>query len=260
MGDLSDTWSCGGFIGDTRNSQARYYTTAFGCWTDSNGDPHSDPGDNCQPWCLTGAAGQGVQAQWNALCGGLSGPACEESLNWYVADADRFGCTTRLKLTAVQSGRSAVVVVIDRGPACSVENSVDFWVLDMSYPAANYLLGGPTSATERVAVGAECGAVSGCNRSNQIAHLRIVRRQTDAGRRESALALGCLQAPAAGRGADRFAARARRLAGSHERDLSDGVGRPTSVRGSAWLLHRHSVRRRDRAAPHRAPRPTGESA
>src|SRR5262249_14860390 len=50
MGDLSDTWSCGGFIGDTRNSQARYYTTAFGCWTDSNGDPHSDPGDNCQPW------------------------------------------------------------------------------------------------------------------------------------------------------------------------------------------------------------------
>ena len=45
----------------------------------------------------------------------MTGPECERMHNWYVADADRFGCGTKLKLTNPVDGKSAVVIVIDRG-------------------------------------------------------------------------------------------------------------------------------------------------
>jgi hypothetical protein len=72
--------------------------------------------------------------------------------NYYAADADRFGCGTKIHVTNPENGKSAVLIVIDRGPNCSIENLVDYWVLDMSYPASYHLFGGPTSATERADV------------------------------------------------------------------------------------------------------------
>jgi len=135
-------WRCTGLTGTTTNSAQSYYTTSFGCWVDSNGVSHSDAGDNCIPACSLSSIG----------CSGMSGPQCERMHNWYAADADRFGCGTKIKVTNPDNGKSAILIVIDRGPNCSIENNVDFWVLDMSYRASYYLFGGPTSAGEHANV------------------------------------------------------------------------------------------------------------
>jgi hypothetical protein len=72
--------------------------------------------------------------------------------NWFSADSDRFGCGTKIQVTNPDNGKAAVLIVIDRGPNCTIENIVDYWVLDMSYPASNHLFGGPTSASEHADV------------------------------------------------------------------------------------------------------------
>ena len=135
-------WSCNGTAGSTANPRGIYYTTTFGCWTDEDGDAHGDSGDNCVPYCM-GRSG------WDDVCAGLSGRQCELSVNWYAANSDRFGCFNRLRVTNPDNGKSAVVVVLDRGPACWVERQVSHWVLDLSAPATNYLFGGPAGASER---------------------------------------------------------------------------------------------------------------
>jgi len=148
-GDEASSWSCTGTTGTSYPADGSLYVTSFGCWTDSGGIAHGDGDDNCIPWCMSGASLHGTEAEYDALCGGMSGPECERSVNWYTADADRYGCMTRLRVTNPANGKSAVLVVLDRGPACFVEDSVDHWVLDMSYPASYYLFGEPKSASER---------------------------------------------------------------------------------------------------------------
>jgi hypothetical protein len=142
-------WTCSSTAGTKRNAAGSYYVTSFGCWIDDDGNPQGDPGDNCIPWCLSGAAGQGRDAAFKELCNGLSGPDCERSVQWYAADADRFGCAGRLLLENPINGKKAVVAVIDRGPSCTIENRVSYWVLDLSYPATAYLFGGEMAATEK---------------------------------------------------------------------------------------------------------------
>jgi rare lipoprotein A (peptidoglycan hydrolase) len=78
----------------------------------------------------------------------MSGPDCERHVNWYTAGADRFGCGAKLKVVNPSNGKSAVVAVLDRGPACWVEDKVDHWV-DLSYPASYHLFGEPKAATEK---------------------------------------------------------------------------------------------------------------
>ena len=138
-------WSCDSLTGSTTNASGMYYTTSFGCWVDELGDAHADAGDNCLPACSLSSIG----------CAGMTGPDCERMINWYVADSDRFGCGAVLRVTNPDNGKSAVLKVIDRGPSCSIERTVDHWVLDMSYRASHYLFGGPTSATERADVTVE---------------------------------------------------------------------------------------------------------
>ncbi len=146
----SGDWSCSGVAGTTRSATGKYYVTSFGCWIDDSGKHRGDPSDNCIPWCQ----GRG-SAKFDALCPGMSGPDCERKLGWYTAGADRFGCGSRLRVTNPKTGKSAVVAVIDRGPACWVEDKVDHWVLDLSYPASYYLFGEPKAATEKGAVTVE---------------------------------------------------------------------------------------------------------
>ncbi len=148
-GTENDVWSCEGTAGSTYPSDGVYYVTSFGCWTDSNGLDHGDGGDNCIPWCQSNAALHGTQAAYDELCDGASGPECERAVNWYAANADRYGCMTRLRVTNPDNGKSAVVVVLDRGPSCTIEEKVDFWVLDLSTPASLYLFGEEKSATEK---------------------------------------------------------------------------------------------------------------
>ena len=141
----SSTWSCGGTWGTSKMEDGGYYATSFGCWLDANGDPHSDPGDNCIPACLADAKSSG-------LCTGLSGPACEQKVQWFAADAGRFGCLARLRVTNPANGKSVVVVSLDLGPSCSVESQVDDGVLDLSYPTTNYLFGDQVGVVEKKGV------------------------------------------------------------------------------------------------------------
>ncbi|MFO0567685.1 MAG: N-acetylmuramoyl-L-alanine amidase [Polyangiaceae bacterium] len=149
FGSFQNSWTCPGTAGTYKNAAQKYYVTSFGCWVDSAGKAHSDAGDNCVPWCLSGAASQGRKKQYDALCAGKSGPECERAVNWYTAGADRFGCGAKLRVTNPKNGKSAVVAVLDRGPACWVEDKVDHWALDLSYPASNYLFGEAKAVTEK---------------------------------------------------------------------------------------------------------------
>jgi hypothetical protein len=135
--------NCSGLYGTTPSPDGTYYITAFGCYSDSQG-AHGDPGDNCIPACLS-------QAQ-QSVCAGMSGPACEESVNWYTADSGRYGCMTRLRVTNPANGKSLVVLVLDAGPACFVEQNVNHAVLDMSPPSNIYLFGSEQGQADKALV------------------------------------------------------------------------------------------------------------
>lgn len=139
------TWSCGGTWGTKKAENGDYYATAFGCWEDGNGTMHQDPGDNCIPACLS-------QAKSSGLCANMSGPECEASVGWFAADAGRFGCLARLRVTNLKNGKSAVVVALDYGPNCSIEKKVSHAAIDLSYPANNYLFGGEQGILDKTSV------------------------------------------------------------------------------------------------------------
>ncbi len=132
---IDRSYACSGFTGTSIPPNGNYKTTAFGC---VNG--FSDPNDNC-----VGACGNPP-----GLCNGLSGPDCERKLGWFAADADRYGCFSRLKITNPKTLKSAVVIVIDRGPACSQEQANGGPIIDLSYTAAKYV-GGTSGGNYEVA-------------------------------------------------------------------------------------------------------------
>lgn len=109
-----------------------FSTSWFGCYFDDAGDIVQDPGDNCEFAC--GSQG---------LCPGQDGPNCEANLRWFAADADRYGCGGRIRVTNCENGNAVVLVTLDRGPNCnSVEMACDTPVLDMSHDAMDYLFDG----------------------------------------------------------------------------------------------------------------------
>jgi uncharacterized membrane protein YgcG len=140
----SASWSCGGSYGTQKAANGNYFGTSFGCYIDKNGNPQGDPGDNCIPGCLAKAQG--------SICAGMSGPECERAVNWYAADAGRFGCMARVRITNPKNGKSAVVAVIDYGPACWVEAKVSHAAIDLSTPASTYLFGGQTGISDKATV------------------------------------------------------------------------------------------------------------
>src|SRR5438105_3618950 len=138
-------WSCDGLAGKSVAPGGSYYGTTFGCWSDDNGKVHYDAGDNCVPACT-------YKPGWSALCGKRTGPQCLAYLNWYSADADRYGCFARLLVENPKNGRRAVLAVVDRGPNCTVEKKAKHAVLDMSHPASAYLLGGAMGWSDAAAI------------------------------------------------------------------------------------------------------------
>jgi hypothetical protein len=148
-GGTTVKWSCGGSWGTTQASDGKYFLTAFGCWVDASGVSHGDPGDDCIPGCLS-------QAKAEGLCdSGDTGKACEERVTWYVADAGRFGCGARVKITNPANGKAVVGVALDYGPACWVERNVSEGVLDASGRIDRYLFGSDMGASDRAAVHVE---------------------------------------------------------------------------------------------------------
>lgn len=121
-----------------------YYATDFGCSIAPDGSHFSDPTDNCIPGCL-------ARAQ-QTICAGQSGPACEDTVSWYTADAARFGCMARVQVTNPANGKSAVLLALDYGPGCRVEDGVHHPVVDMSYRAIEYLFGEEHGAADRAKV------------------------------------------------------------------------------------------------------------
>jgi hypothetical protein len=139
----TDTLSCPGSWGTVKSLAGDYDLTAFGCWVDAAGATHTDPGDNCIPTCLDQARSAGVCAP------GDTGPQCEERVTWYTADAARFGCLARVRITNPANGKSVVAVALDYGPACSLERGINFPILDASGRVDRYLFGSDQGSSDR---------------------------------------------------------------------------------------------------------------
>lgn len=148
--------SCDGPRGHTateRPTNGLYATSWFGCYRADDGTVVKDPYDNCEFAC--GSRG---------LCpAGQDGPTCEANLRWFAADADRYGCGGRIRVTNCENGKAVVLVTLDRGPHCeSVEKSCAAPVLDMSHDAMVHLFDGKTyggSDHQRVVVEAVDSAI-----------------------------------------------------------------------------------------------------
>ena len=122
----------GGYTSTEIPPNGLFSTSWFGCYLDDAGDIVQDPGDNCELAC--GSQG---------LCPGQDGPTCEANLRWFAADADRYGCGGRIRVTNCENGNAVVLVTLDRGPNCnSVEMACDTPVLDMSHDAMEHLFDG----------------------------------------------------------------------------------------------------------------------
>lgn len=145
----STAFSCTGTWGTTQPSDKKYFITAFGCWVDAAGVKYGDSGDNCIPGCLSELRSKGYCSS------SQTGKQCEEKLTWFTADAGRFGCGTKVKVTNPANGKSAVAIAIDYGPACWVERSVKTPLLDASGRVNRYLFGQDHGASDKAAVTVE---------------------------------------------------------------------------------------------------------
>ena len=138
-------FSCTGSYGTAKAEDGDYYLTAFGCWVDAKSVVHTDPGDNCIPACL-------AEAQKTGLCKAMTGPQCEESVNWFVADSGRFGCLAHLRVENPKNGKKVVVIALDAGPACFGENAAKKAVLDASGRVNDYLFGTQNGYSDKALV------------------------------------------------------------------------------------------------------------
>jgi len=142
-------WTCTGSYATSPTTSSTYSLTAFGCWVDASGVRHGDGEDNCIPGCLS-------QAKSSGLCSSSdTGKACEERVTWYVADAGRFGCLARVKVTNPKNGKSLIAVALDYGPACWVERKVSRGVLDASGRVNRHLFGSDMGVTDGATVTVE---------------------------------------------------------------------------------------------------------
>jgi len=124
----------GGLTSSEKPPNGLFSTSWFGCYRKPDGTIYKDPSDNC----LFGCGSLGLCAA------GKTGPECESDLKWFSADADRFGCGTRIRVTNCKNGKRVILAALDKGPNCPTEKKFGAPVLDMSYPAMTYLFDGKT--------------------------------------------------------------------------------------------------------------------
>src|SRR5580704_7055215 len=124
---------CSGLFNEHPSPSGEYYATDFGC---SSNPYFTDPGDACgSAACIDSAYNEGVCSS------GQSNAQCQRAVNWYSVGGASYGCGARLQVTNPANGKSVVVMVLDNGPSCTVENDASYWVLDVSYPTIEYLFG-----------------------------------------------------------------------------------------------------------------------
>jgi hypothetical protein len=124
---------CSGLFNTNPSPSGKYYATDFGC---SSSPYFNDPGDTCgSAACISSGFSEGV------CDGSMTDAECQRTVNWYSVGGASYGCGARLQVTNPANGKSVIVMVLDNGPNCSVENDANFWVLDVSYPTIMYLFG-----------------------------------------------------------------------------------------------------------------------
>ncbi|MGD0524490.1 MAG: hypothetical protein ABSE49_05085 [Polyangiaceae bacterium] len=124
---------CSGLYNTNPSPTGSYYATDFGC---SSNPYFTDPGDTCgSAACIQSAYDEGVCSSSD------SHATCQRNVNWYAVGGASYGCGARLQVTNPANGKSVVVMVLDNGPSCTVENDANYWVLDVSYPTIMYLFG-----------------------------------------------------------------------------------------------------------------------
>ena len=146
--------SFGGVSIDTIVSRNKfYYATYFGC---SGGQ--SDPGDNCIGACSPVSSiltTKGVKKLDTS-----SGRAYEDSLEYFSANKNQYGCNARLKVTNPITGQAVVVKPTDAGPGCQVQTQgVKF---DMSWVAQKAIGNPHIVKVEKVADTTPIGPVAPC--------------------------------------------------------------------------------------------------
>jgi hypothetical protein len=145
-GALGGFPGCTGSFNSEPSPTGAYFATDFGC---SSNPYFNDPGDVCgSASCIASAYTEGVCSS------GQSHADCQRAVNWYSIGGARYGCGTRLRVTNPNNGKSVVVMVLDNGPSCKVENKVGFWVLDVSYPTIKYLFGQEEGYSDKARVDA----------------------------------------------------------------------------------------------------------
>jgi hypothetical protein len=139
-----------------REAKARWrnvdmFITTFGCYPREDGKWTFDRDDNCHPgcfekvctaeekrlnsqtrndlpqWTMDGSGGKKVRGYYKK--GDI---ACEGRIKYFVADSQRFGCGTKVKVTNPANGASVVAMVVDAGPQCRVERKAKGPILDSS--------------------------------------------------------------------------------------------------------------------------------
>jgi hypothetical protein len=124
---------CTGLYNTHPSPTGSYYATDFGC---SSNPYFTDPGDTCgSASCIQSAYTEGVCSSSD------SHASCQRKVNWYAVGGASYGCGARLQVTNPSNGKSVIVMVLDNGPSCTVENDASYWVLDVSYPTIMYLFG-----------------------------------------------------------------------------------------------------------------------
>jgi hypothetical protein len=138
---------CHGLFNTNPSPTGAYYATDFGC---SSNPYFTDPGDTCgSASCIQSGYDEGV------CTSSMSKAECQRTVNWYSVGGKSYGCGTRLQVSNPSNGKSVVVMVLDDGPSCTVENDANFWVLDVSYPTIMYLFGSEEGWGDHARVNAE---------------------------------------------------------------------------------------------------------
>ncbi len=137
---------CKGLFNSQPSPTGQYVATDFGC---SSNPYFTDPGDACgSASCIKSAYSEGV------CSASQSHASCQRAVNWYSIGGARYGCGARLRVTNPKNQKSVIVMVLDDGPSCSVENKANYWVLDVSYPTIMYLFGQEEGYTDHAMVDA----------------------------------------------------------------------------------------------------------
>jgi hypothetical protein len=138
------------------SSNGFYHSTFFGC---SGGK--KDPGDACDGGGCGGSSLDSINRTDGVVnLKGLSGPAYQDAIGYFSANKFQYGCGSRIKVTNPNTGQAVVVVVVDVGPNCRVQDREQ--TFDMSWLAQKAIGSPEIVKVEKMPDSTPIGPVSSC--------------------------------------------------------------------------------------------------